>query len=218
MIIFLIVLLVLFSIILIIRPDERRLMFWGGLLSLPVLIIKPLISANFLQTAEQNGGLPFFLLTRAITGFLFGAISSGIYEAVFHKKITPVKHPHRPLLAWLFIGPIAFVLLFFLLKQNFVTSILITLLIDLITIFLIRKDLVWDALFSGFCMGLLYILVFLFIYRGLPGDVTNFWFAKELSGVDLFSVPVEELVATFLFGSVFGPLYIVLKDLKLSNV
>lgn len=215
---FLIVLLAIFVAFMIARPDERRLMIWAGIFSLPVLLIKPLISKDFYNIAVQNGGIVFFLMIRAATGFLFGAVSSAIYEVVFHKKITPVRHPHRSKFIWLLTGLVLFFLLFFAFNLSFFISIVLALFVDLAITFFIRKDLVWDGMFSGFSMGVLYLVIFLFIYRGIPSDVTHFWFAQELTGINIFSVPIEELISAFLFGAVWGPLYIVVKDMKISNV
>jgi hypothetical protein len=81
-------------------------------------------------------------------------------------------------------------------------------------ILVIRKDLVWDLLFSAFSMGVLYFLIFLVIYRGFPGEIQNLWFGSSLIGITLFSVPIEELLIVMLWGALWGPIYVVIKDLK----
>ena len=189
-------------------------MFWAGVLALPVLLIKPIVSTDFMNVADHNGGIFLFMLQRAIVSFSFGALASTIYELFFHKRITPQKHPHRPKMIWLVFGLLIFAIFYFLIKVDFVGSVIAALLYDIIILLIIRKDLIWDLIFSGFMLGILYFIIFSIIYRGIPGDIFNFWFSTNSVGVTLLSVPVEEVIAVMLFGGLFGPLYVAIKDLK----
>lgn len=210
-------LLILFAlalIVFIIRKDLHREMIVAGLLALPVLLIKPLISSNFLDVATHNGGVFFFLLERALIGFFFGSLSSAIYELVFSKRISPAKHPLRPKMLSLLIGVLAFGITYLLFGVSFINSLILALAIDLILILFIRKDLVWDMIFSGTAMGILYLIIFVLTFRSFPGDISNLWFSGVTTGINLFSVPVEELFAVVLFGSLWGPIYVAIKDIK----
>lgn len=196
------------------RKDLRREMLWAGLLALPILLIKPLISTDFMNVASQNGGIALFLLERAAISFSFGALASAIYESFLHKKITPKKHPHRPKMIWLALGIVVFIFFYFLIGTNFVLSVIAALVYDIVILLILRRDLIWDLIFSGAMLGVLYFIIFSVLYRGMPGDTHNFWFSDNSIGVTLLSVPVEEIVAVMLFGALWGPLYIVIKDLK----
>lgn len=196
------------------RKDLAREMFIGGLLALPVILIKPVTSLDFYTVALQNGGIFVFLIERILLGFSFGAISTSIYEIFFHKKITPLKHPLRKKLVWLTLGPLLFLLFQFVFGQVLIISILAGFLVDIIVVILIRKDLIWDMLFSGLCMGILFIIIFTATMRGIPGQTEHLWFSNSFSGVNLFSLPVEEIITVFFFGALWGPLYIALKDMK----
>lgn len=198
------------------RRDLIREMVLAGLLSLPILLLKPLISSNFIQVANNNGGLWLFLIEKIIISFSFGALASSVYEIFFHKKITPLKHPLRKKLLWLIVGPVLFVVLVILFNQNLALSLTIGLVVNIIIVLIIRTDLIWDAIFSGFSMGLLYFIIFAVSYRGFPGDIHNLWFSNTTVGITAFSLPIEELLIVFLFGAFFGPLYIALKDRKVS--
>lgn len=195
------------------RKDLRREMIISGLLSIPILIIKPALSPHFFD--QLNFGQTFiFFLTRLIVGFCIGAIASAIYETFFHKILTPERHPHRQKLLYLLTGPILLFLLFLVFKVNFAYAIAASLLLDIIVLIFIRADLIWDMIFSAFSMATLYVVIFLISFRALPGDLNDFWFLDRLSSFVIFSIPVEEIIIVMLFGALWGPLYVAIKDYR----
>ncbi|OQA04505.1 MAG: hypothetical protein BWY68_00263 [bacterium ADurb.Bin400] len=196
------------------RRDLRREMIWSGLLALPVLIIKPLSSTNFLIAASSNPNLFLFILERAVISFTFGAIASALYETLLHKRITPIKRPYRSIMLWLAIGPVILMILHIVLNYSIIISLLSGLLADILVIIIFRPDLFWDLLFSGLGMGTLYLLIFSITSSTMPGDLNNLWFTDNMLGLTFFGLPVEEIVAVILFGALWGPLYVAIKDLK----
>ena len=196
------------------RRDLRPKMLASGLLSLPILFIKPLIATDFSDFAGSEGGVGLFILNRAIISFSFGVLASALYDIFFHKHLTPLHHPHRPKLLYLLAGPVLFFLLYFLLPLPVVTALIISLLVDLAILAVIRFDLIWDVIFSGAAMGTLYLIIFVTAFSALPGDINNLWFSNQLSGANVFSLPIEELVCVALFGALFGPLYVAIKDFR----
>jgi len=194
------------------RQDLRFRMFLAAILSIPILLIKPLTDPNFLQIVAGKE-LVIFLAWRLVIAASFAALASAVYEVFFHKKITPAHHPHRPRLLWLIIGLLVLIILL-LLVRILIVAILAALLTDLVIVLILRKDLIWDVIFSGFSMGLLYLMIFLITFRGFPGGMQNLWFTDTISGLTLWSLPIEELLAVVLFGALVGPLYIAIKDLK----
>ncbi len=195
------------------RKDLIKEMAIAGMLALPMLLLKPLVANDFLEVARSNGGLFLFLLQRIIISFSFGALASGIYEAMLHKKITPIKHPLRKKLLWLLAGPVIF-LMVYIFSRNLSLTLFCAIITDIIIVLVVRKDLLWDVIFSGFLMGIMYFFIFIVSYRGFPGSTTNLWFSNNPLGITLFSIPIEELICIFLFGALWGPLYVAIKDLK----
>lgn len=194
------------------RPDLRRQMIWAGFLVLPVLAIQPLISNGFwaLLTPQQT---LLFLVTRGLASFSLAAIAAAVYEGFWRRYFTPAPRPNRHHLLWLLVGPVIFAGLK-LLGSSFVFSLVISLLIDLIIGLALRPDLLWDVLFSGLLMGLLYGLLFWLLEAAIPGDLVNLgWFSLP-SGLNFFGLPVEELIIVILFGTLWGPLYVAIKDLR----
>lgn len=208
------ILVALFAFFIYWRKDLYREMLWSGLLALPFLVIKPLISSNFIEVAQANGGIVYFLISRLLFSFLIGAIAGAFYEVYFAKILTPQKHPLRHKLAWLLTGPVLFTVLFFVFKQLFIVSILTAIIVDATIILYLRKDLIWDSLFSAVGVGFLYLILFLLTTRGLPGDLNHFWLSESVIGINLLGVPIEELVTVVLFGALWGPLYVAIKGLR----
>ncbi len=199
----------------IVRKDLRFQMFLAAVLSIPILIIKPLTDPNFLQIIAGLDLIIFFA-ARLIIVASFAALAAAVYELFFHNKISPVPHSQRPRLLWLLSG-LLFLAILLLLGQSFIVAILAALLVDLIIVIILRPGLIWDVIFSGFFMGFLYLFIYLIAFRGFPGGLNNIWFTDRLSGLTLWSLPVEELLAVVLFGALVGPLYTAIKTLKLPT-
>jgi len=194
------------------RKDLRFRMLLAAILSAPILLIKPLTDPNFSQILAGQA-LVIFLAERLVIAASFAALSSAIYETFFHKRISPAHHPHRPRLLWLLSGLLIFAILLFF-NLSLIVAILAALLADLIIVLILSPDLIWDVIFSGSCMGALYLMIFLITFRGFPGGMANLWFTNTISGLTLWSMPIEELLVVVLFGALVGPLYIAIKDLK----
>ncbi len=201
-----------------IRKDLRRQMIWAGLYSLPLLLIVPITSHNFLAIAEQNGGVWLFLLQRIILSFSFGAVAAALYEGLLQRHFTPSPHPQRRHFLWLTTGIFVFFLAHWVLHLSFILSIILSLGIDIIFVLAFRRDLLTDLLFSGLGMGVLYLVIFTVVNPTVPGDFANFWFSEQITGLTVLSIPIEELIAVFLFGALWGPLYVAVKGLRETDL
>lgn len=194
------------------RPGLRRQMIWAGFLALPVLVIQPLISEGFWPFLTFKEVL-VFSLTRGILCFSLAAVANSIYETFWHKYFTKEDHPPRHFLISMLAGPAIFAALI-LLGASFIFSLAFSLFINLIIVTVARRDLIWDMIFSGLMMGLLYGLLFWITSAAMPGDLANFgWFGQPY-GLNVFGVPIEELIAVILFGTLWGPIYVAIKDLR----
>lgn len=156
-----------------------------------------------------------------IFGFCIGGISSVIYEYIFGKHHSNrINRKHH--WSW-FIVPlvtlfiIVFNALFFVLKINsiYVSAIAFALLALIIICF--RKDLLVNSLTSGFLMGLLMFVSYLVFLSIFPEAIHRWWLIKNISGVLINGVPIEELLWAFSWGMVAGPIYEFFRGLKLKN-
>lgn len=180
------------------RRDLRREMLWAGALALPLLVFQVIAGQALTTGMIVRNGLMIFSL---------GAIASALYEILLGKTLTPQRHPDRRHLWWLASGLLVFTFIFFIAGQGLITSLLIGLAVDLIVVLLVRRDLVWDAVVSGTGLALLYGSIFLATVSIAAGSVTNLVFSRETIGITFLSLPVEEILAVFIFGALWGPLY-----------
>ncbi len=188
-------------------------MVFAGLLSLPLLLIKPLISPNLKEIFHTEQDFFIFFAQRAVIGFSFGALASAVYESFFHMKITKKKHTERYKLLFLLLGILVSLVSYFF-GLSLAISLILGLAINIAIVIAIRFDLIWDLIFSGFFMGLLYLLIYLVIFRMVPSNATNLWFSENTLGITFLGLPVEELVTVILFGSLWGPIYVAIKGYK----
>jgi len=188
------------------REDLRPRMFWAGILALPVFVLPLLLFAELYST-EQFGWST--LLAAMLTSFSFGALAAAAYE-VFLGKVLALHYRSRRSLIWLLAGPLA-VVVALLAEQSLIVAVIIGLIVDLLIVIITQADLIWDVIFSGLAMGLLYSFLYLVNFRGLSGE-PFFWFGSELSGLTVNGLPLEELVLIVLFGALWGPIYVAVKD------
>lgn len=208
--------LIIFIIIFLIKKEMRQQMLWAGMLSFPLFILKVIISPQFFAEIE-NFNIYFLLLTETIIfGFSFGGIASVIFEIFFHKKLKLIAHPHRRHLNWLIFGPIVFLIGKTVINFSFTTSILLGFLTQAIILIYLRKDLLWDAVFSSLFLGFFYLVFYYLFFIIIPNSATTLWFSEN-TGISLFGLPIEEILAILSFGFLWGPLYEGIKDYTLKE-
>ena len=82
-----------------------------------------------------------------------------------------------------------------------------------------RRDLLWQAIFSGFSVGLLMLFFYQIWIRMYPGIIEHWWALQNISGILIFGAPLEEIIWGFTWGLVGGTIYeftrgISIKDIK----
>jgi len=158
-------------------------------------------------------------------GFLIGGIAAVIYSLLFNKKIKTmeakkIKEHQRDInfLVLLVLLAAIFFLSFFVLKLNSLISTVLAFLIPTIIIYIKRKDLIKNSLFSG----LLTLIIAVFVYQILnlmtPGWIDSFWYFKFIGKIIILGLPLEEIIWFFLAGAFIGPLYEYWKEGKLINI
>jgi hypothetical protein len=207
---------VIFVAIYIARPDLRTPMLWAGTLSLPLFVFKYLIDPQFWPGIFQESFYLIFLLEAAAFGFAFGGLAAVLFEVFFHQKLKTTPHPHRIHLNWLVFGPITFIFLELWGHFSFSFNLAIAFIVQALILVYLRKDLLWDAVVSGIFLGLIYLVIYALYFTVIPGYTTQLWFA-DASGILVFGVPVEEFLAIFAFGMLWGPLYEGVKGYRLKS-
>lgn len=141
-------------------------------------------------------------------GFFIGGITSVLYLELFNKHISKKRtrsHPTR--FFFLFTTILILFISFYVFDLNSIYASVVTFLSLAIFIYHKRRDLFVDQLMSGiFLAGMMFLLYLLFLYI-FPEAIHRWWFLKNISGVLVLGIPVEELLWAFSFGLVGGPIY-----------
>lgn len=144
-----------------------------------------------------------------IYAFAIGGIGATIYYVIFNKKYSRPKYTGYPFYLSLFFMA-GLPLELFVNKVVGVNSIYVTcsflVLITMIMLFL-RKDLWWNALASAILFTLLFAVIYIFWIYLYPNVFTDWWMTKNVSGVSIFRVPIEEYLWAFCWGLSSGIFY-----------
>lgn len=156
-------------------------------------------------------------------GFIFGGIGASIYETILGQRLSGRRT--RGGRRW----PLAFVpiiavmsLLYFSLTLGFnITAMnaFYILTIGLFSVIILqRNDLLPDAIGSGVFMGVAMTLGYVIFLQFFPEVFTRWWYLKNLSGIFLGPIPIEEIVWAFGAGLVFGPIYEYVLGYRFRNI
>ena len=142
-----------------------------------------------------------------IIGFASGGIMSVIYNFLFNKSYgKEIKFkPPSALLLLMFMASLTFLFIFVVGLTSF-WSCIITLVFTIIIIDYYRQDLILNSFVSGLSMLSISILFYLVVIL-----ISHTWVDKTylsgLSGIRIFTIPIEEFIFWFLAGMWVGPLY-----------
>ena len=223
-----IVLLILFTIFWVFlyarSRSTRREMLIIGLLG---FILTPVIYFLNAQT------LGFDDLTIDLSHFLFSFLFAGVASVIFHelfgrkyrrrKELFFKRHlqdAHWLLHLFILVGGWAWggVLFVFLLQTSAFQGLIVSALLVGMIVIATRHDLVWDALWSGLLMMVVFLLLYeiAFFKRG-PVVSSEWWGMTNLQERFISSVPLEAIIWAAVTGFVLGPLYEYARGLKLGT-
>ena len=155
--------------------------------------------------------------------FLFGffacGISATIYEEIFGKRFAKKKKFRtlwvlKPVPLLVLVVIVMSISVFGLGLSSMYTSFILFLVAFIIMIFL-RRDLFINGFLSGIFMGILMVVCYLSLLAIFPDLINKFWFVENLSGIELWSIPLEELIWAFCLGMAVGPYWEFIKGYKL---
>jgi len=193
------------------RKDLRRKMLW---LSITLGFLGPIGEVWFLRDYWQpqiffgrSIGLEDYLFMFFITG-----IACVLHQVVFNFKISPriTKSAHNPavVISSIIIGSIVLAnILVFVFKMNSMYAGIVTMISIAVTIVFVRRDFVVDCLLGGLLTSAVMFIGYMTILSIYPELIHRWWLIKNLSGVMIRGIPMEELLWGFAFGAMMGPLY-----------
>ena len=159
--------------------------------------------------------LTVFNMPVNIEDFLFGLFMGGIgcvfYEELFGKKLSSRKtRKHHWALIFIILAGISFLLLnvlFFYFKINSIYCSVIIFMIVAASFLFFRKDLIIDAVISGFLCGIVLLISYLVLLNFYPELFSRMWYLSNLSGIFIGKIPIEEIMWAFGWGMIAGPMY-----------
>lgn len=209
----------------IIRRDLRKPMIWSGVFYLIIntllfIIFKFFFLIGTLRNSSTivpgywspdtlfnlgrtTGG---YALEDAIFMMLVGGIATFLYDYIHRKKIKIKKnrkhHVRAPIIG--FFIAIVFALIT---QANIIYALMVFGIVGAASIWIERKDLIKNSLFGGFAFLIIYFLAFLLFNWIFPGFISQAYNLKNLSGILVLTVPLEELLYAISFGLIWSPIY-----------
>jgi len=205
-------------------PSSRReqvLMSFIGLLLSPAIMLLTFGSRSSLSSVPPIG------IEDALFAFSLFGVASVIYQVIFAKHLEFLRDGRSKkvpsyfrwtasliftICAWLFLATAITVLFSVPALQATIASGL------MVGIYIIadRKDLLADALLSGFFIAILiFIIEQLFFLRLFPEAAQALWQTNQVKGILLSGIPLEEMLWISVVGFTIGPLYEYVRRMRL---
>ncbi len=196
-------------------PQFRRVMLWASLFTTPFGLTEPLFVPEYwsppslFDLAMRTG----FDIESLIFCFGIGGVGAVLYNVITGQVPVPLgpaekEHPrHR--YHWLAVSApfLAFPVLWFAFDWNPIYPSIAAMLIGAVATVLCRPDLKRKVFIGGFLFLGYYAIFILALEWSVPGYIEQVWNMDAISGVKLFTIPLEELLFAFSFGLYWAGLY-----------
>jgi len=158
-----------------------------------------------------------------IFSFSIGGIAAVIYGLVFNKKVRSKKISLSKSfkninflvlllgILTLFLGGV------YVLGMNTLQATVISLLFGISHIWIQRKDLIINSLFSGFLLLIFMFPIFWIVESITPGFVQEFWFFENIPNIVILKMPLDDFIFYLLAGAFIGPLFEYWQEARLIN-
>ncbi|MDO8524688.1 MAG: lycopene cyclase domain-containing protein [bacterium] len=205
--------LVIWTILFVLRKDVRKEMLFMSLgFGAVALLMEPIYLKDWwrpLTITNTPVGIEDFL-----SGFVIGGICAVIYEVILRKRVSIRKSNPQVVikreisfLSLTIIFAVLFFIGFFALRLNSFYSSFVTFIFGITVIFILRRDLIFNSLISGFLVVLISFATYSIMDLITPGWVREFWYFRNTPDIIILSVPIDDLFWNFLAGAFIGPLY-----------
>ncbi|MEX1051892.1 MAG: hypothetical protein WEC83_00700 [Patescibacteria group bacterium] len=193
------------------QPSHRAEFRAAIFTALPIILLVPILSQSFFGLFSLGQGL-LFLAAQAVTILAVAILASYTYEQGIRPKISRSRGSHRHRYLLFLVGVALSVVLFDLLGQPLVVSLIFGMGINLLLAVRYYGDQLNEILFSILLMGVFYLFIYTVVLFDLPGETARYWFNDQVSGSVLFGLAVEKVLVILLYGGFWGPIYIAIKD------
>jgi len=195
-------------------PVHRRAMLWTSVFTAPFGLTEPIFVPEYwnppslFELAQRTG----FDIESLIFCFGIGGIGAVLYNVLTRRRLQPVdsteRHHHRHRLHPLALAtPVIVFLPLSFLSWNSIYPGIAAMFAGAVAAILCRPDLMTKTLVGG-GLFLGYYLIFMLALKWLaPGYIETVWNLNSLSGVMVYSIPLEELLFGFAFGMFWAGIY-----------
>lgn len=202
------------------RKDLR-----GEMITMSILVAAMGLISNYFWWTEDWWRPLTITATRIgiedlILGFSHGGVAAVLYEEIFKKRLYRYKGINHNLGALLIIIVLfSLTAYFFHLHKlsSFVAGTIATTVAAGILI-IQRRDLFYDALLTRISLAIAAIPGFLILEFISPDFIEKTWLWRNLSGIRIAAVPLEDLIFYFLSGLFIAPFYLYWKGEKLRKI
>ena len=191
-----------------IRKDLRREILMMSLIVAPLGPISEIFyTADYWKPTLFNGWR--IGVEDVLFGFFIGGISGVLYEELFGKKFTKRKTRGHPTLFLLYIGLgiLWMIGINSILGLNSIYASIFWFMIIAATTVYLRHDLLKDALLSGVLLSSAAFILYTIFLLLFPNAIQSWWMMKNISGILITGIPLEELMWAFTWGLFAGPAY-----------
>ncbi len=198
------------------RKDLRREMLWASFWGLPLGFIDYGLVPHYWYPESLFG-----LMQKYGVGpesFIFFSLVAGIaavvYEFLYRRKtVKMVVKKYFRFLPFL-MSLAVFCLLLIFLPDSAIYDLMVAGAAGAMTMVYFRPDLWPQVAASAFIFGLLYFFTLFLDIQIFPGVVQNFSDIKNLWGILVLGVPLEEIVVAFFAGALWSTSYEYIKSYK----
>lgn len=202
-------------ILFIFKTNLRKEMLIASIFTMPFGLTEPLFVPEYWNpiTLFNLAKTIQFDLESLIFSFVIGGIGAVLYESIFRVKHIKIskhemhmkRHKMHPLA--LSSPIIVFAILFFLTKLNPIYIGIISMFFGALFTLYCRPDLKNKIWYGGLLFFLIYFVSFLISIMIYPNWVQATWNLKEISGILILGIPLEELLFAFTFGMLWSSVY-----------
>lgn len=205
------------------RRETRHEMLLIGLVG---VLFTPII--YFLNTQALRASSFTIELSHFLFSFLFAGVASVIFhelfgrtyrrrKAVFFKRHLEDAHWLLHLFILVALWAWAGVLFVYLLQTSAFQGLVVSALIIAMFMIATRHDLIWDAIWSGILMMVVFFLLYeLAFFQNGPMVSSEWWGMMNLQERFVASVPLEAILWAAATGFVLGPLYEYVRGWKVA--
>ena len=195
-------------------PRHRKAMVWASLMTAPLGLTEPLFVPHYwnppslFDLARRSG----FDIESVIFSFAIGGIGAVLYNLLTGRALLPVsaadRHsPRHKMHYWALATPFLSFPLLYLFRWNPIYPAIVAITLGATATMLCRPDLVRKT-WMGALLFLAYYSVFLLgLEWTAPGYIARVWNLDALSGLNIFGMPLEELLFAAAFGAYWSGVY-----------